>query len=186
MTDDDQPEGTYRLTLEGQGLSFQQEITADRLAAIMAIALGVTPAAAPSARNPNLGATEVPQGMGAQGRVSLREFLDDVAASRIPEKILAIGGYLERQESQSLFTRDDVKTRFRSAGEPQPGNFPRDFSVAISSGWIAEDHANRGSFYVTKKGHQVIDSSFSADVSKMQRRSARKRRSGRNAEGPAD
>jgi len=90
-------------------------------------------------------------------RVSLREYLQSAALDRgIHTKILAVGRYLRDFEGQSDFTREDIRNQFRSAGEPQPANFPRDFQKALRAAWIAEDRQN-GRYYVTRTGDQEID-----------------------------
>jgi hypothetical protein len=90
-------------------------------------------------------------------RASIREYLQTAALDRgIHTKILAVGQYMRDLESQSDFSREDIRSRFRSAGEPQPANFPRDFQKALRAGWIAEDHQNRGRYYVTRTGDEEI------------------------------
>jgi hypothetical protein len=102
--------------------------------------------------------------------------LDETQARRNPDKITAIGEYLSEHEGQGEFTRDDIKSRFKLAGEAAPANFGRDFAWAVSNGWIAEDHKNPGSFYVTKKGRDSIDARFAAEVTKGTRQKPSGRR----------
>lgn len=108
-------------------------------------------------------------------RISLREYLDESQASRNPDKITAIAEYLYVHESAELFTKDDIKGRFRSAGEAPPANFPRDFAWAVKNGWIAEEVKSPGSFYVTQKGRQAIANKFSDEVKKATAKSTRRR-----------
>jgi hypothetical protein len=86
-----------------------------------------------------------------------------------------------------LFTKDDIRGRFRLSGEAAPANFPRDFIWAVKNGWIAEDPKSPGSFYVTQKGRNAIENNFSSEVKKgtpqpAARRRPRKSNSMRNAE----
>lgn len=154
-----------RLSLTGAGISVEKDIDEGLAATIIAIVMGggMTPALT-AARG---------GGTAAQGhrapiteRLSLREYLDEVSAVRYPDKIVAIGQYMADHEQMDTFARDDIKSRFKSAGEAQPGNFARDFSVTLRSGWIAEDKADSGNFYVTKKGRDVIAGGFSAELRK--------------------
>jgi hypothetical protein len=86
----------------------------------------------PESRGSLMGAGNAPAGGGR--RMSLREFLDESQASRNPDKITVIGEYLYQHEGKSEFSRDDIKGRFKHAGEGAPANFPRDFSWAVKNG----------------------------------------------------
>lgn len=93
-------------------------------------------------------------------RLSIREFLEEIGSRSFHAKVAAVGRYMRDHEGQQDFSREEVKVRFRSAGEAMPGNFPRDFQKAIQSGWIAEDPQSRGRFYVTRRGDEAIDQRF--------------------------
>jgi hypothetical protein len=89
-------------------------------------------------------------------RISLREFLDQVGARSNPEKITAFASFLRDHQQQEDYSRDDLRACFRSAGEALPGNFARDFQMAVQSGWIAEEHGKPGRYYLTRKGDDAI------------------------------
>lgn len=110
-------------------------------------------------------------------RTSLREFLEEAQATRNPDKITAIAEYLALHEQVELFTRDDIKGRYRLAGEAAPANFPRDFGSAVRNGWIAEDSKSSGSFYVTSKGHAAVENKFSGEVKKATAQPSSRKRS---------
>ncbi|MGB7101895.1 MAG: hypothetical protein WBD95_24405, partial [Xanthobacteraceae bacterium] len=75
------------------------------------------------------------------------------------------------------FSKDDVLTQFRIAREAMPGNFRRDFSWAISTGWIAEDPHDPNRFYITQSGKRAVEGNFSKEVTKNSGfRSVRRRR----------
>ena len=80
------------------------------------------------------------------------------------------GGATEEIEGQADFSRDDIRSRFITAREPTPGNFPRDFAVALKNGWIAEVHGKKNRFYVTAKGAQAINNNFSSGKGAAARR----------------
>src|SRR5690606_11560684 len=103
------------------------------------------------------------------------EFLEETGGSSFHEKIAAIARYMRDHEGQQDFSREDIKVRFRSAGEVMPGNFPRDFQKALQAGWVAEDPQNRGRFYVTRRGDDAIDQKFER-VSSPKVRLRRRRR----------
>jgi hypothetical protein len=169
MTDrfmNDEKEPTYRFTLKGKGLDFANEVGLPIARQLLNVALGGQPPAwshRPAVDQGGSAATESDQ---LPLQHSLREFLDHVEARRNPEKIVAIGEYLTIHENRSDFSKDEVLSQFRVAREPVPGNFPRDFTWALSIGWIAEDAHNRGRFYVTKTGKAAIQERFSRAIKK--------------------
>lgn len=163
---------SYKVQIEGQGLSFSREIDAPTLGRVMNAMLG---GAESSLSIPVAG--DAREQFGAPERkLSLREFLQNTGAKRYPDKIVAIGHYLEEIEANQGFTKDDIKARFRTAGEPPPGNFPRDFSAAVGLGWIAEDPANPGQLYITRSGREAVEHGFSNTPSAPRRRNVRRRR----------
>ena len=87
-----------------------------------------------------------------------REAIDKSGAKKNPEKIVALGAYV-LQDGGETFKAEDVKAQFRRARETAPGNFPRDLSLAISNGWIAEDAP--GEFYLTNKVEGILEGGFS-------------------------
>ena len=163
---------TYKVQIDGAGLSFSREIDAPTLGRVMHAMLGGS-ASLPASAN---GEDVFDEVSAPKSRpLSLREFLLNVGAKRYPDKIVAIGHYLEEYEAKPGFSREDIKSRFRTAGEPPPGNFPRDFSVALAHGWIAEDAGNPGQLYVTTSGREAIEQGFS-NISRPTRRRGTKRR----------
>jgi hypothetical protein len=132
--------------------SARKQIDQTAALAILRVALGDMNVSAGTIE-PSKGA-ETPQKQ--HTRLSLREYLDSVDARSNPEKIAAFGSYLRDHAGQEDFTRDDIKPSFRSAGETLPANLPRDFGSAAQNGWIAEDPAKAGRFYVTRKGEEAV------------------------------
>jgi hypothetical protein len=148
----------YRITLNGEGIDVTQQVDQATARLLLNILLEGH-IARPSDPIEDISAAMKP-------RHSLREFLDDVEANRNPEKIVAIGEHLAISEGQADFSRDDIRGKFRAAGEAAPRNFSRDFSWSISNGWIAEDSQNKGRFYVTKTGKEAIQARFSPEIKK--------------------
>ena len=87
-----------------------------------------------------------------------REAINVSGAKTIPEKIVALAGYV-LQDGGETFKADAIKVQFQRAREPMPGNFTRDMTSAITSGWVAEGEA--GEFYLTSKVEGVLDGGFS-------------------------
>jgi hypothetical protein len=182
---------TYELKIEGCGLSLSRKIDEVALRSILHVILGGNELLKgfPDSNEPSGAQTMVGSATdGPRSRVSLREHLTATAAKRNPDKILAIADYLERVEGLHGFAKDDIKARFRSAGESPPGNFPRDFAWTVSNGWIAEDAHIKGQYYVTRTGQSAIEAGFSGDVTKTSKLRANRRRRGRSgiAEGATD
>jgi hypothetical protein len=171
---------SYALTLKGDGISISRDLDQATARAIVEIVLGGTPSkGAPSHVSKSGAATLNGQ------RISLREALDAAEAKRMPDKIVTIGEYLISHAGQEDFTRDDIRARFRAAGEATPGNFGRDFAWTVSNGWVAEDPQNPGHFYITQTGMAAIQAKFSHEVKKKSgfKSSGRRRRKGGSSKG---
>jgi len=150
----------YAFTLKGEGIDFSGDVTQVVARSLLDVILrsGSTDQSDKSIGGGATSTNDLP-------RKSLREFLNDHRATRIPEKIVSIGEYLTANGAAD-FSKDEVLTQFRTAREAMPGNFRRDFSWAIATGWIAEDMANHNRFYVTQSGKQAVDSNFSNETTK--------------------
>jgi hypothetical protein len=171
---------TYKLTLKGGGLSVDREV--DQATAFQILAAVMGGATRPAVTLSGRGAAHTvdvtrPQPP-AVGGLSLREHMDEFEPRRNPDKILAIAAYLTDMREMETFTSDDVKKEFRSASEPVPGNYARDWRWTISNGWIAKADGFPGEYYVTGKGRDALSAKFSDDVKKGTRvnKTARRRR----------
>jgi hypothetical protein len=167
MAEEEVGKESYHLILKGKGVTIDKVVDVRVGGAIAQMALGgvaietVQGALSQSAVSPT-GAQQADSrstlSAGTGQRLSLREYLQRADVDRgIHGKILAVGRYLRDYENQNDFSREDIRARFRSAGEPQPANFHRDFQKAVRAGWVAEDHQNRDRFYVTRTGDDEID-----------------------------
>jgi hypothetical protein len=182
---------TYELKIEGEGLSLSRRIDESLLSGIMHLLLGGSPPSlAPTpfpAHSQTLGShRRYPTADPSVAKTSLREYITETGAKRNPDKILVIADFLERFEDLQGFGRDDIKGRFRSAGESPPGNFPRDFAWTVSNGWIAEDPNVKGQYYVTRTGHAAIEGRFTTDVTKTSKLRPSRRRRGRSVADGAE
>ena len=146
----------FSLRLSGDGINIEQQIEQRLALQVVQVVMGggstfVAPVPAPTkseVRNPDTVS------------LSLREYLDKIGASKKPEQITTIAHYVCEIEGQSDFSRDDIRSRFITAREPPPGNFGRDFALALKNGWIAELHGKKNRYYVTAKGTQAISNNF--------------------------
>lgn len=146
----------FSLRLSGDGINIEQQIEQRVALQVVQVVMGGGAAAAPQT------ADTKPDARSSDGvSLSLREHLDKIGASKKSEQITTIGHYVCEIEGQADFSRDDIRSRFITAREPPPGNFGRDFAVALKNGWIAEVHGKKNRYYVTAKGAQVINNNFS-------------------------
>lgn len=182
-------EDLYAVSIDGNGIKIQKSVPAHIARQMVNVIMGgaipcepVSRQEAPVSKNSSSGTGHAPPSGGR--RTSLREFLDESKASRNPDKITAIAEYLVVHEAIELFTRDDIKGRYRVAGEAAPANFPRDFAWAVKNGWVAEDTKTQGSYYVTQKGRAAIDNKFSDEVRKATLKPSGRKRSRKAGSAP--
>lgn len=185
----------FQLTLKGPGITVERELDQGSALQVLAIAMGaslggaaVAQSAAPTASAAGPASTPPPASAVAasvagahtpgSNPVSVREYLSSVEPKRNVDKILAIASYLKVHRGQETFTPDAVKREFRHAGEPVPGNYPRDFRWAVSAGWIASSPEEPGEYYVTNTGHDAVAKKFDQETKKTSSvpKSARQRR----------
>lgn len=138
-------------------LTYSDEITISQATQIIAF-LNSEEDHAVALEAPLLGSSAKPQNSTAKKVESAREALDISGATKNPEKIVALGAYV-LQDGGDTFKVEDVKGHFRRAREVAPANFSRDLSIAIASGWIAEDAP--GEYYLTNKVAGVLDGGYS-------------------------
>jgi hypothetical protein len=158
----------YAVTLKGEGLSLDRKVDVATARSVMNLLLGGTASAGRQMgeRGNTISVPPVQVIQHDERPLSLREYLDQVEAKRNPDKIVSIAEFLSFGEGQHDFTSEDLKGRFRTAGEAPPANFSRDFSWTIQNGWIAEDAQKPGVYYVTQRGKQAIEQRFSKEIKK--------------------
>lgn len=169
---------SYKVKVAGPGIQAERDVDLAMAMAVMQVMFGAGVTATGNVDAP----ARVASGSTAirterNQPLSIREFLESVGGRNIPAKITAIGRYMRDHEGEQEFSREEVKLRFRSAGEVMPGNFPRDFQKALQAGWIAEDPQSRGRFYVTRRGDEAIEQKFEGSTG-VPVRTRRRRRSG--------
>jgi len=175
----------YTISIKGNGVAVEKSVPAHVARQVINALMGGAVGEIASASGKR--ADGVSAASSGARRISLREFLEESGAKRNPDKIITIAEYLFKFEETEVFTREDIRGRYRLAGEATPANFPRDFAWAVRNGWVAEDAKSPGSFYVTQKGRNAIENKFSSEVKKgtpqpVGRRRSRKTGSMRIAE----
>lgn len=175
----------FRLKLTGEGISVDRTVTADVAHQIVAIALGAPLAPVESTRQGADGTSTAREASApAAGRTppSVREFLPQQEAKRIPEQIATMALYLKNHRNTPVFTSKDLVKTFEDAQEPVPKNLPRDIGWTVRIGWIAPKVGMKNTYYLTSSGEAAVGAKFPADVRKKTKaassgRRARKRRS---------
>jgi hypothetical protein len=155
----------FKVAVSGPGLNLEQDVDQGVALSIVTLVMGgAVPTGQyvpPTGQNGPM--RQVPQV--PLDNLSVGEFLEESAAKRNPDKIVAIAAFLQKYRGIERFTRNDVANQFQAAGEVPPGNFPRDFNGAIANRFIAE-HQEKGSYYVTRTGFAAIEQKFPEEMRK--------------------
>jgi hypothetical protein len=181
----DEPEAaekpSYTLSLKGEGITIDQKITLDVALAVINVALGGGAVTPPKRAASSLDAgtdTTVGGGIVADSRLTAGEYIESVNAGTNPEKITAFGMFLQDTRGQENFTREDIRSMFRSAHEPAPANFGRDFRSALTYHWIAPEGDSSDRYFVTNSGKKAVADHFSTPRSRAGRRRATRTQTG--------
>jgi hypothetical protein len=157
----------FRLKLTGDGISVDRTVSAEIAHQVVAIALGAPLAAPEPVRQSSDGAPgirEAPTGAAGRTAPSVREFLLQQEAKRIPEQIATMALYLKNHRTTPVFTRKDLVKTFEDAQEPVPKNLPRDIRWTVRIGWIAPKLGLKNTYYLTSSGEAAVGAKFPADV----------------------
>lgn len=167
---------TYKIKIEGAGLSVDREVPKDIGDQIVVLLL--TGRRTQETNGTDQSGAQGPGASGSQIRykapdsvvdMSIREFLDDRQAKRVPDKIAAIGVYLRDHREQPSFTREDLVNNFEDAADPVPKNIARDIKWTLKAGWIAQRTGQKDLYYVTQSGNNAVQQRFSPEVVKKTR-----------------
>ncbi len=179
----------YKVKIEGPGLNLEKEVSA--AVGEQVVVLLVTGQAVGGGRHNMTGAQLGETGKRDGARIvvgpgqgdgspnmSIREYMNECLAQRIPDKIAAIGAFLRKHRGQQSFTRSDLEIMFEEAAEPIPRNMPRDIKWAVRVGWVAQKSGDKGVYYVTHPGMNAVQNRFPGEmVKKTSQNPSRKRRS---------
>lgn len=94
----------------------------------------------------------------------LASFLKDSGASRSVERIVAIGWWLKNKNNLSVFGGREIREMLEISGYGVPKNLSRDLAWSVSVGWIVRKDGQRGAYYLSQKGKEVVEAGFSEDV----------------------
>lgn len=172
-------EPVYTVKITGDGVAIEKTIPKTMAADLIQYLLsGGRPTAMPTARIVGaIGSAQgsaVVTGIGTAGEppLSLAEYLEEINARRIPERILGMAAYLTEVTAQlpnKTFTKADIKPCFKAVGDPLPANFARDWSLVVSAGWIATEPSNPETFFVTRRGLSAIADKFATEAERVKR-----------------
>jgi len=154
-----------KVTVSGVGITIEREIPEDQALGVISILMGGDAARGPAAGNTPITGTQL-SGVTASlgpGDLTIGEYIESVGARTNSAKIVAIGAFLIDRHGVETFSRNDVKGQFQRAGEPAPGNFTRDFSVAVNKKLLAPAHGASDAFFVTKSGRTALEQNFAGD-----------------------
>jgi hypothetical protein len=157
----------FQLKLTGDGISVDRTVSADIAHQIVTIVLGApltTPEAPRQSSDSAVGSREAPPGAAGRSAPSVREFLLQHEAKRIPEQIATMALYLKNHRNTPVFTSKDLIKTFEDAQEPVPKNLPRDIRWTVRIGWIAPKVGLKNTYYLTSSGEAAVGAKFPADI----------------------
>jgi hypothetical protein len=85
------------------------------------------------------------------------EVIEQKAPATNAQRLAVFAYYREKVEGIARFSKDDLRTYFAKAKQPPPGNFDRDYQLAVSLGWTYNDGADS---YLTSKGLEAVEAGF--------------------------
>lgn len=185
------PEPSYTIKISGDGISVEKTVAKEMAADIIQF-LMTGGASRAMVQTRVVAPVAVVQGSAAVAGVgspplSLAEYLEEINARSIPERILGMAAWLTEvtgQLTSKTVTKGDIKPCFKLVGDPLPANFARDWSLVVTAGWLAADHGNADAFFVTRRGLAAIAERFANEGDRIKR--IRKRQNeGRGGGGSA-
>ena len=105
----------------------------------------------------------------------LTELLSEKKPGTSAQRIALFAYYRDKHENNPRFGRSALEDYFGQARLDPPGNYDRDFSVAVEKGWI---HENGDQSYITTSGIEVVEQGFEGERSYG--RGAKKKKGGSN------
>ncbi|MBI4597351.1 MAG: hypothetical protein HY737_02990 [Candidatus Omnitrophica bacterium] len=98
--------------------------------------------------------------------ISLAELMKQTNPKKHPERITAMGYYLEKFRGQESFTAPEIVQAYKTAKErfSSEGNIRRDISRCVEKGWIMSigQRGREEAYVVTKTGDSHIDTLMQA------------------------
>jgi hypothetical protein len=177
------PDPEYKVVVTGPGMEVERQISESVALSILSVVMGGGRGAASRGTGADEPSERIERGSRGLG-MSEGEFLEESGAKKNFQKVTALGYFIEEELQQESFTRNDVREAFDRAREPMPGNFARDFGVAVEATFIAEVRGSNDQFHLTSTGRKAVAAKFSKEVAPRTRRRRKPKASG-NGEGKA-
>lgn len=149
MATDPGADETVRVRITGRGIDMERDVSVAVLPQLVSFLLGAPAVAAPGRVLEGL----VPAAGGTERVTSIAEYLREKQPRTSADTLLALSGYLELIDHKRPFTREDMRRLMRAARLTEPANFPRDFAVAVTKGYI---QAVTGGFQLTNSGLEAV------------------------------
>lgn len=147
-----------KITIEGEGLSLTKHTTLQKAGQIISF-LGYDNAlqesGTPTSTHPVLLAK----------KIQPKDIIINSNAKTYPQKITAIGRYINEQLGQKTFTLQELKLMFKKMGD-EPGNFVRDVNKAVELQYIICVDTTKEEYELTDKGNEAIEKGFLGEMTK--------------------
>lgn len=169
---------SVKITIAGEGLSFEKEADMLKAGQIIAFLSNDTPAqqTPPSYYSPTPGKL---LGVGETSRRSPRQALIESDAKTNTEKIVVLAHFICERDGTLSFSPKEIQVEFKKAGESLPKNFTRDFNQAIALGYILEND-DQGGYILTDLGLDVLESGFLNNRQNSPLSGSKKRKGGKS------
>ena len=143
-----------KVTVAGPNLRVERDVDEETALRVISVLLGAGLPTAQAASS---------QSSSAAGMVggSIAELFSRVTPRSNPARIATVAYYL-RSAREEPFTRERVRQGLRDAGQKTPGNFARDFDVAVRNGWI--DGNEKAGYVLTASGIAAAETRFADDT----------------------
>lgn len=150
------------LKITGDGMTVDQGITLAQAGKII-VFLGTEPESTdtpPSSGKLIQSGLTTTEKQSSGARLSVREMMDEANPRTHAQRITVFGHYVAQNNPEDLFTSDDVKEQYQLAREKLTRHFSREINKAISAGWIEPIRGGKNTFFITRKGEDVITTAF--------------------------
>ena len=97
-------------------------------------------------------------------KMSIKEFIINLAPKNGVQMTLVIGYYLEHHEGVVPFNSTDLEKGFRAAKEPFPSNINDKANMCVAKGHLMEEGGKKNNlkaWVLTRSGEEVVQKGFS-------------------------
>lgn len=153
------------IKIEGEGLTFNLEITMHQAGQIISFLSLAKPLQATQSNLDTANISILPEVIGEQNRVSSTPIdeINEAKAITFAQKITVIGSYLMKRDGKNYFLIDDVRSELKKLGQ-FPSSFSRELKAAEHLRYIYEESKD-GGYKLTELGKNSIQAKFSSESS---------------------